>query len=241
MTIFETEKTSQRRVAIIAGITMLVMAICAAFTVGFVNSSLIVKGDSGATTSNILNSLALFRSGIFGWLVILLSDIIISWALYSFLKQVDNSVALLGAWLRLAYCAILGTAILNLVYVLQILSGDSTLAAAQPDLLKTLVMLSINSFSKMWSFGLIIFGAHLLIVGNLVLKSGFIPKILGILLLIAALSYIVVHFLHVFFPMLEQTTVILENILSLPMALGELAFGIWLLIKGGRSSKTSAK
>lgn len=240
MTIFESEKISQCRAAVIAGITMLVMAGCAAFTVGFVNSSLIVKGDTSATTSNILNSLALFRSGVFGWLVILVSDIIISWALYSFLKQVDNSLALLGAWFRLVYCAILGATTLNLFYVLQTLSGDNILAAAQPDHLNAQVILFINAFNQMWSFGLIVFGLHLLVIGKLVLKSGFIPKILGVLLLIAALSYVIVHMLHVFFPQLEQTTVILENILSLPMALGELAFGIWLLIKGGRTSKAAA-
>ena len=241
MTVFETKKISQRRAAVIAGITMLLMAICAAFAVGFVNSRLIVKGDASATVSNILNSLALFRSGILGWLLILVSDVIVSWALYSFLKQVDNSLALLGAWLRLIYCAILGAAIMNLIYVLQILSGDKTfLAAAQPNQLNAQVMLFVNAFSKMWSFGLIVFGLHLLIISKLVLKSGFVPKILGILLLIAALSYVIVHLLHVFLPQLEQTTVILENILSLPMALGELAFGIWLLIKGGRTSKTAA-
>lgn len=240
MTVFETEKISQRRAAVIAGITMLVMAGCAAFAVGFVNSNLIVKGNAGATINNIFNSLALFRSGVFGWLVILVSDIIVSWALYSFLKQVDNSVALLGAWFRLIYCAILGVSILNLVCVLLILSGGNT-PAVQSEQLNAQVMLYIDAFNKMWSFGLIIFGLHLLIIGKLVLKSGFIPKILGILLLIAAVSYIIVHLLHVFFPQFEQTTVILENILSLPMALGELAFGIWLLIRGGRTSKPAAQ
>lgn len=238
MTVFETEKISQRRAAVIAGITMLVMAGCAAFAVGFVNSSLIVKGDAGATVNNIFNSLALFRSGVFGWLVILVSDIIVSWALYIFLKQVDNSLALLGAWFRLIYCAILGASIMNLVYISLILSGGST-SAVQANQLNAQVMLLIDAFNKMWSFGLILFGLHLLIIGTLALKSGFIPKILGILLLIAALSYVIVHLLHVFSPQFEQTTLVLENILSLPMALGELAFGIWLLIRGGRNSKAA--
>ncbi len=240
MTVFETEQISQRRAAVTAGIAMLVMAVCAAFAVGFVNSSLIVKGDSGATTINIFNSSAVFRSGVFSWLVILVSDIIVSWALYSFLKQVDNSLALLSAWFRLLYCAILGVSILNLVYVMLLSSGDN-IAATQSNQLSNQIMLFIDAFNKMWSFGLIIFGLHLLLIGKLVLKSRFIPKILGILLMIAAVSYIIVHSLHVFFPQFEQTTVILENILSFPMALGELAFGIWLLIRGGRTSKPAAQ
>lgn len=112
----------------------------------------------------------------------------VSWALYSFLKQVDNSIALLGAWFRLIYCAILGASIMNLVYVLLILSGGN-IPATQSNQLNMQVMLFIDAFNKMWSLGLIIFGIHLLIIGKLVLKSGFIPKILGILLLIAAVSY----------------------------------------------------
>ena len=238
MIVFETEKIPLRRAAIITGITMLVMAGCAAFTVGFVNSSLIVEGDADITVSNILNSLALFRSGVFGWLVILVSDIIVSWSLYLFLKQVDNSLALLGAWFRFIYCAILGASIMNLVYILLMLSGGRT-PAVQSNQLNAQVMLLIDAFNKMWSFGLIIFGLHLLIIGTLVLKSGFIPKILGILLLIAAISYVIIHLLHIFFPQFEKTTLVLENILSLPMATGELAFGIWLLIKGGRTSKAA--
>jgi hypothetical protein len=238
MTIFETEKISPRRAAVIAGITMLIMAGCAAFTVGFINGSLIVKGDSGATVNNIFSSLALFRSGIFGWLVILVSDIIVSWALYIFLKQVDNNLALLAAWFRLIYCSILGASIMNLVYVLLILSGGNT-SVVQTNQLNAQIMLLIDAFNKMWSLGLILFGLHLLIVGTIVLKSGFIPKILGILLLIAALSYVTVHLLHLFSLQFEPTTLVLENILSLPMALGELAFGIWLLLRGGKISKAT--
>lgn len=240
MTVFETEKISQRKAAVTTGIAILVMAVSAAFTVGFINNSLIVKGDAGATANNIINSLALFRSGVFGWLIILASDIIVAWALYSFLKQVDNSVALLGAWFRLIYCAILGASILNLVYVMLLLSGGN-IPAAQSGQLNIQVMLFIDAFNKMWSFGLILFGFHLLIIGKLILKSGFIPKILGILLLIAAFSYVIVNLLHVFFPQFEQTTVIIENILILPMSLGELALGIWLLIKGGRTSRPAAQ
>ncbi len=236
MTVFETEQIEQRRAAVIAGIAMLVMAGCAAFSAGFVSGGLIVKNDAGATVSNIFNALALFQGGIFGWLVILVSDIIVAWALYGFLKQVDSSMALLGAWFRLIYCAILGAAILNLIYVMLILSTNSA-PAVQPGQLNAQVMLFIDAFGKMWSFGLIVFGLHLLVIGKLVLKSGFIPKILGILLSIAAVSYIAVHSLHVFFPQAEQTTAIIERFLSLPMALGELAFGIWLLAKGGRTSK----
>lgn len=234
MTLFEADIISNRKAAVIAGITLLIMAICAAYAVGFVNSTLIIKGDADATLNNLLTSITIFRSGIFSWLIILLSDIVVAWALYIFLKPVDKSLSLLSAILRLTYCAILAIAILNLIYVMLISDGIS-MPALQADLLKAHLTLYLNAFNAIWSFGLIIFGFHLLIVSYLVIKSVFIPKILGFLILIASVSYIIIHMLHIFLPQIENTTVILENILSLPMMLGELAFSIWLIIKGGKS------
>lgn len=239
MTIFETERLSQRRAAVITGIVLLVMTACAAFAAGLANGSLIASGDADATVRNIQNATGLFRGGILGWLVILVSDIVVSWSLYSFLKQVDKSTALLGALFRIMYCVFLGIAILNLLYTVALLNADE--AIMKPDLIKAQVMLYISAYNNTWSFGLILFGLHLFIVGMLALKSDFIPKLFGILLLIAAVSYILIHSLHTFFPSVNSVTAILENILSIPMALGELAFGVWLLIKGGRSVKEAAK
>lgn len=236
MSEYETEKISQRKAAVIIGITMLIMTICAGFAYGYVHSSLVVKEDATATMNLILQSISLFRAEIFSWLLILICDIIISWALYIFLKQIDNRLSLLGAWLRIAYSVILGIAISKLIFVTLLLSKDDFLASVQ---LKNQLMLYLNAFNKIWSLGLIIFGFHLLVIAYLVLKSNFIPNFFGILLLIASFSYILIHLLHVFLPQYENTTVLLENILSLPMAVGELGFGIWLLIKGGKISKTS--
>ncbi|MBK1812197.1 DUF4386 domain-containing protein [Clostridium sp. YIM B02505] len=240
MLIFEKEKISLRTAALIAGITICIIAITAGFSVGVVQSKLIVEGDSASTMYNIKNSLSLFQLGIFNWLVTLIGDIVISWALYIFLKQFDNSLSLLGAWFRLAYSAILGIAILNLIFVAILLNTKYKFSFPEPEQLQFLVLLFIIGFNKIWSLGLIIFGAHLFIIGYLVIKSGFLPKTLGILLVIASFSYIFIHIMHLFLPQLESTTKILESILSLPMAASELGLGIWLLFKGGKSKKVKA-
>ncbi len=237
MLVFETEKLTQRKVAIIAGLSIIVMAICAGFSYGFVHSSLIVKGDATATLSNISGSIGLFRAEILGWLIVLLLDILVSWELYVFLKQIDNSLALLAAWLRLSYTAILGIAITHLICITVLLNGDDYLMSIPLDQLKVQLMYHINVFDKIWSFGLVIFGFHLLILGYAILKSDFIPKKIGILLLIASLCYVLIHSLHLFLPQIENITLALESILSLPMAVGELVLGLWLLIKGGRITK----
>lgn len=230
---YEKEIRFQRKTAIIAGTAILIMAVCAGLAVGLVNNSLIINGDADATRNHIIKALPLFRFGIFNWLMILLCDIVAAWALYIFLSQVDKSLSFLGAVFRLSYCSILAIAIMNLINVL-ILCQDNALIMLQTDLKSAQVMLYLNAFNKMWSFGLIIFGIHLLIIGYLVFKSGFVPKIIGVLLLLASVSYIMIHFLRTFLPQFENTTTLLENILSLPMAIGELTLGIWLIIKGGR-------
>jgi hypothetical protein len=130
----------------------------------------------------------------------------------------------------------LGAAVMNLIFVTLLLGGDKSFLSMQNSQLQIQVMLFINAFQKMWSFGLIIFGIHLFITGYLVLKSAFIPKVLGILLFIASVSYIFIHIMHLFLPQYDNITAVAETILSLPMAVGELGFGVWLLIKGGRAA-----
>lgn len=237
MLVFETEKITLRKAALITGVTIFIIAIFAMFAVGVVDTRLIIDGDATATMNNIKKSISLFKVGIFSWLIILICDIVISWSLYIFLKQIDSSLSLLGALFRLAYSAILGIAILNLVFVTILLSVEHQLLSNQTDQLKYFVMLFVIAFHKMWSFGLIIFGVHLFIIGCLVMKSDFIPKILGILLLIASFGYMFINIMHLFLPQYENTTRIFENILSLPMVLGELGLGIWMLVKGGKKLK----
>jgi hypothetical protein len=234
MLVFETEKITQRKAAITAGIAMLIVAVSAMFAVGAVQNRLVDWGNAAATTNNILESIGLFRAGIFSWLITLTADIVTAWALYIFLKQVDNSLALLSAWFRVAYAIILGTAVMNFVLVTLLLGGDKIFSSIQNSQLQIQVMLSLNAFRKMWSFGLIIFGIHLFITSFLVVKLKFIPKVLGILLFLASISYVFIHIMHLFLPQYDNITAVAETILSLPMAVGELGLGVWLLIKGGK-------
>ncbi|MCF8459026.1 MAG: DUF4386 domain-containing protein, partial [Bacteroidales bacterium] len=79
-----------------------------------------------------------------------------------------------------------------------------------------------------------LFGLHLLFLGILVLRSKNIHAVWGILLVFAGISYIGIHTIKNFFPEFESQVKTAEMILSMPMAFGEVGFGIWLLIRGGR-------
>lgn len=227
-------EVTQRQVAIVAGTSLLIMAVSAAFSFGFVYNNLIITGDAAVTTQNIMNSGMLFRSSLLGWLIILVCDVLVAWALYLFLIKVNRRLSLLTAWFRLIYSAILGFAIGNLVIVVLLTSETDFSTSFQTEEIQTYVMLFLNVFENIWALGLIVFGLHLLLLGYLVYYSGYIPKILGVLLVIAAISYLFIDISKLILPQYEDFIRTMEIPLSLPMAIGELAFSFWLLIKGGK-------
>lgn len=225
---------SQRKAAVVAGGALLLMAIAAMFAYGFVLGNLIVPEDASATANKIIASVMLFRIGICSFLVVLVCDVVVAWALYVFLKQVNKSLSLLTAWLRLVYATILGIALLNLVIVLLLLSGADYLTVFKTDQLHAQVLLFLKAFNIEWAIGLVVFGFHLFLLGCLVFKSGYIPRILGVLLIIASLCYLITNFANLLLPSYENYKATIEPVLSVPMAIGELSLAFWLLFKGGK-------
>lgn len=225
---------SQRKAAVVAGGALLLMAIAAMFAYGFLLGNLIVPEDASATANKIIASVMLFRIGICSFLVVLVCDVVVAWALYVFLKQVNKSLSLLTAWLRLVYATILGIALLNLVIVLLLLSGADYLTVFITDQLHAQVLLFLKAFNIEWAIGLVVFGFHLFLLGCLVFKSGYIPRILGVLLIIASLCYLITNFANLLLPSYENYKATIEPVLSVPMAIGELSLAFWLLFKGGK-------
>lgn len=237
MNVNSLELLNQRKAALTAGVALLIATAASLFAYGVIHTQLISLNDIPATIIDIRASIALYRTEIFGWFVILLSDIVVAYALYVFLKPIDHNLSFLSMVIKIVYTALLGMAIMNLIYPAIILSGDKNFAALNATQLNSQISLYLNSFKNMWSFGLILFGFHLLLNGVLILKSAYIPKLIGLLLLLAAVSYSLIHFLYLLLPKLDKTTAVLEKAFSLPMFLGELSFCLWLLIRGGKSSK----
>jgi hypothetical protein len=87
--------------------------------------------------------------------------------------------------------------------------------------------------------GLVVFGGHLLIIGYVALKSDVIPKVISVLLLLASIGYIVIHLSKIFLPQYEVVITILNYVFTIPMIVGELGFGIWLLLRGGKLQKNA--
>ncbi|MGR9049520.1 DUF4386 domain-containing protein [Halobacillus faecis] len=214
----------QRHPAIIAGVSLLLMTLAAFFSYGYVHSSLVIHEDADQTYDLLQSSLPLFHLEIAGWVVIIFTDLIVSLAFYKVLKPFHSLYALLAGVLRLIYTIILTVAVFRLWMVGQVIQGDSGSASQ--------VMAHILSFEKIWSLGLIVFGVHLIMVGMTASKAGFIPKFLIGLLILAGVSYLLIHSMYQALPEYETLTATMETILSLPMMIGELGFGMWLLVKG---------
>lgn len=183
-----TNRTSVGKAALIAGLGLLIMAIAAPFAELYVYPQLVIRENAMETVQNILANKTLFNSAIMGYLIAFLCDVLVAWALYLFLKPVDENLSLLTAWFRLIYTVIALVALLNLVTVSGLLSAPSSLAQSQPDQLYAQVMLLLTTFRSHWYFGLLFFGIHLALLGYLVFRSNYIPKIMGVLLIIAGLS-----------------------------------------------------
>ncbi|MEC0123247.1 DUF4386 domain-containing protein [Paenibacillus pabuli] len=231
------EYSYERKAAVTAGITLIIMALAAFFSYSFIHGKLVVPGDARSTFNHITASYGLFKAEILGWIIILISDVVVSWALYVFLKPVHKYLSLLGACLRLAYSSILGVAILILLIVM-LLSGHSS--DYQPLLpieqAQALMMLCLELFERIWSVGLIVFGAHLLIVGYVALQANRIPKAISILVLLAAVGYIIIHLCKTFLSQYDGLITVLQVVFTIPMVAGELGLGIWMLLQGGKQS-----
>jgi len=211
--------------AIIAGISLLLMAIIAPIANFSILQGLIDPSDVAKTVSNIRENIGIFRIGIVLFLIVALLDILVAWALYIFLSQQNKSLSLLTAWLRVVYASILCVVIINLINVLQLLNGADYLSVFSESQLQTQIMLSLNIFNKGWEFGLIIFGFHLLLLGYLILKAGYMRKLLGILILLAALGYIIDGFGKLLFSNYSIS-------ISMFTFIGEVILIFWLLIVG---------
>jgi len=216
---------SIRNSAIIAGIGLLLMAIIAPIANFAIIQKLIDYSDATTTVENIVASNGLFRIGISLFLIVALLDIIVAWALYVFLKPINRQLSLLTAWLRIVYATILIAVLVYLLNVLALLSGADYLSGFTTAQLNTQVMIFLNMFTRGWEFSLIVFGFHLLLLGYLVLKAGYIRKILGSLVILAALGYLIDGF---------GRLLLTDYSISIGMFtfIGEVIFIFWLLISG---------
>ncbi len=205
-------ETTPSQAAKIVGIALLLMVIFA--VVGLLPLlELIEFGNEIVTKNNINDNKSAFTLGIIFYFIILILDIIVAFALYIVLKPAQHKIALATMAFRLAYTAV------NLIAVISL----------------ALLYTSVYDYTTLIAY--FFFIIHLFVLGYATVKSGYIPKWIGIFVIIASFSYLVTTYGE--FVISENLYDILYPIAMVPASLAELTLGLYLLIRNSKMPEST--
>ena len=194
---------------------------------------LIAARDAAATASNILANEGLYRAGIAIAILCVVFHVIWGVLLYELLKVVDRNVARLSLVLLAVDSALLGMTVLLQIAPLVVLRTPEPLSAFTTDQLQDLALVFLRLNSQSNDLFLALFGVWLALIGWLVLRSAFLPRPIGVGLILEGLgwaTYIVPPFALVIFPVIAAFGL-----------LGELPLTFWLLIRGVDEARWRAR
>ena len=226
------EGLTLRQAALIAGFSYLLIPVTIAEF--YINPKLIIPGHIEQTAQNIGAHGGLFVSAILCYLITLILDVVIAWALYILLAPVNRALSLLTAWFRLVYTVVALVGLLNLVVVYRLLHTPDYLTAFGPGPLQAQVMVMLNSYRYDWSFSLIIFGIHLGLLGYLICRSWYIPRFIGILLVVDGVIWVVNPLKPYLYPNANLGFIFL-------VSFSELTLPLWLVIRGWKIPEPPAQ
>lgn len=222
---------SLKKLSRITGFLYLSLAIIGPFSLMYVPSKIIAAGDLQATVNNILTNGMLFRFGIVGETLMFLVEIAVVALLYRLFKSVNKPLATIAAFSRLAMTVIQGINIMNYLFVLELLNNPTYAKTFETGQLNALVSLFLKGHELGNYTWQVFFGFHLLVLGYLVIKSGYMPKILGFMVMLGSSGYLIQSYGNFLLPgnalMLSAASIGL-----IVSTVGELSFTLWLLIKG---------
>jgi hypothetical protein len=218
------------RAARIAGAVYLSLVLTAPFSLLYVPGKLIVRGNATATANNILTHETLFRLAIIGELLGSVIFILLGVALYRLLSGVNKTWARLMIALVLVSAAVGFLNVLNNVAALTVFRGADFLAPFEKPQRDALAYLFIRLHNQGEFMNEIFWGLWLLPFGLLVYRSGFLPRFLGIWLMLACFGWLALSIIALLFPPYYDAAFRIAQ----PVMLAELAIMLWLLIKGAK-------
>lgn len=214
----------------IAGALYLALALTGPFHLIYVPHTLIVPGNASATAGNILSHEMLFRANIVAGLLDPITFIFVVLALYNLLSRVSKAYASVMVALVMVSVAVGFANVLNNIAALTLVRGGDFLSAIDKPQRDALAMLFLRLHGQGNVITEIFWGLWLFPFGVLVMRSGFLPKIIGILLLINGFAYVAQAFTSLLFPGYSD----LVAKWTFPALFGELWIMLWLLIKGAK-------
>lgn len=200
-----------RTLALIAGASYLIIFFAAIFANFFVLESILK--DPLAT---IQQQHMMVRLGIMAFIITVVFDVVVAWALYELYKK--HPLSGLSTYFRMMHAAIMGVAIFALPLALVSSTSEE-------------ILRQVDIFNIIWLIGLFFFGIHLILLGRIIRK----PRIIAIFLVIAGIVYMIDTGAHFLLRDYEAYSSIFLALVAIPSILGEMSFSIWLLIRGGKS------
>ena len=213
-----------------AGLLYVLTSIVGFFAMGYIPGKLIVHGNAAATASNIAGSETLFRLGIAGELIGQAGFIFVAVALYDLLKGVNRRHASLMATLIVVSIPIAFVNELNSIAALVLVRGADFLSVFEKPERDALAMLFLNLHHHGFVVAELFWGLWLSPLALLVYRSRFLPRFLGVWLALAGLAWVILSLTAILLPQYEDNV----YAYSQPAILGEIAFMLWLLIKGAK-------
>jgi hypothetical protein len=221
--------TSPHAYARAAGMLFLVLLVLGPFSILFVPSQIIEAGDAAATAANVADSENLLRAAILSDTVIFLTEIAMAVVLYLLFRPVSPALSAISALARFGQAVVMAVNVLVYFVILLLLSGATYLAAVETEQREALALM----FFEVHDYGVLIgqafFGFSLLLLGYLIHRSAYVPRVLGVLMVVAAAGYLVDSLGNFVNPDAEET---LSALVGVTSVIGELPFFLWLLIKG---------
>lgn len=201
---------NKRKFSVIAGISYLIIFFAAIFANFFVLES--IQTDPVQT---IGQHHMVVRFGILAFLITVVFDVVVAWALLKIYQE--HILSGLSTLFRMMHAAIMGVAIFALVMALSSTGSKEILRQAE-------------IFNIIWLIGLFFFGIHLILLGRIIGK----PRLIGIFLVLAGIMYMVDTAAHFVLPNYADYASVFLALVAIPSIVGEMAFAVWLLVKGGR-------
>src|SRR5713101_307798 len=223
-----------QRYARIAGVLFLLSMVAGGFGEAYVPSKLIVSADAAATAANIRNFDFLYRLGFAAFLIESLCDITLVLILYALLKPVSKELSLLAAFFGLIGTALFAFAEL-FYFAPPLIFGRAYLNTFTPYQLNSLALLSLKFYVYAGMIFTAYYGMSWIVRAYLIFRSGYLPKLLGVLMAIGGIGFVVRNFLLVLAPAYAS------DVLLMLMFPGGLTMTVWLLVKGVNVQKWNAR
>lgn len=222
--------TNQKTTARLAGLIYLIVVLTGIFSLAYVPSQLIVRTDANQTFQNITSAKQLFRLSIASSMLCYIAFLLLPLILYKLLSPVNNTWAKLMVIFAVVSVPISLVNLQHKFAILTIISEVAFLKAYSAEQLQSQVMMQLDNYSSGIVIVQIFWGLWLLPFGWLVYKSGFLPKVLGVLLMLGCVGYLIRSFGETIFQNFDQYTI--TKFVTLPASVGEIGICLWLLIVG---------